>query len=205
MTRFRRAQAAVLAVALISTGCSSTPPDDPDDLCEIFRDKRSWYRAAKKSASRWGVPEAVQLAVIYRESSFRARARPPRRRILWILPGPRPSSAYGFGQVVDATWRSYQRASGRHDADRDDFGDVTDFVGWYGQQIHRRAGVSRADAYAFSLAYHEGPGGFARGTHRSKPRLLRAAREVDVRASRYAAQYRGCREALERHRRWWPF
>jgi len=191
---------------LLPSACLTSPPDDPDDLCSIFREKRGWYRAARSTAERWGVPEPVQLAVLFRESSFRARARPPRRRLLGFLPGPRPSSAYGYGQVVDATWDAYRRASGRHAAARDDFGDVVDFLGWYGHRIHRRTGVSTADAYAFYLAYHEGPGGFARGTHRGKAWLLRAARQVEGRARRYAVQYAGCREALEREQRWWwPF
>jgi hypothetical protein len=114
------------------------------------------------------VPEAVQLAVIYKESSFRHDAKPPRTRFLWIFPGPRPSSAYGYGQVLDGTWAIYRRRTGNGGADRDDFGDVTDFIGWYGEQIRRRTGIEKDDAYHVYLAYHEGPGGFARGTHRNK-------------------------------------
>lgn len=205
MSARRRVLAVALAAGLGLGGCLTRPPDDPDDLCEIFREKRSWYRAATRTRERWGVPEAVQLAVLFQESSFRARARPPRRRILWILPGPRRSSAYGYGQVVDATWRAYQRATGRPRARRHDFGDASDFVGWYGHHIQRRTGLSKADAYAFYLAYHEGPGGFSRGTHETKGWLQRAARRVATRARRYEAQLTGCREALESYRWWWPF
>jgi hypothetical protein len=182
-------------------GCAS-PPDHPGDACSIFSEKRSWYRAAKRSYGKWGVPEAVQLAVIYKESSFRHDAKPPRTRFLWIFPGPRPSSAYGYGQALDGTWAVYQRRTGNHGADRDDFGDVVDFIGWYGDQIHRRTGIAKDDAYRLYLAYHEGPGGYSRGTHRSKKWLLGAARKVDARAHLYQVQLGSCRKRLDRKRFW---
>jgi hypothetical protein len=194
-----------LFVALIGTfllaACAS-PPTHPDDACSVFSEKRSWYRAAKRSSEKWGVPEAVQLAVIYKESSFRHDAKPPRTRFLWIFPGPRPSSAYGYGQVLDGTWAVYQRRTGNGGADRDDFGDVADFIGWYGEQIHRRTGVAKNDAYQLYLAYHEGIGGFARGTHRNKKWLLGVARKVDARAHLYQVQIGSCRERLDRKRFW---
>jgi hypothetical protein len=196
------AAAGALAVALGPLACAS-PPREPENLCAIFQEKHSWYREARRVRERWGVPEPVQLALIFQESSYRARARPPRRRLLWILPGPRPSSAYGYGQVVESTWQLYRQQSGRVFADRDDFADVVDFIGWYANRIQLRAGVSPVDAYGFYLAYHEGPGGFRRGTHNGKPWLLRAARRVEARAQRYARQYASCAERLER--RWWPW
>lgn len=203
--RARRLVFTVLALAILAFALDwyfSGPPENPEDLCEVFREKRSWYRAARRSFDRWKVPEAVQLAMIYQESSFRGGVRPPRKRILWIIPGPRPSTAFGYGQVLDATWRHYQDAAGRPDAERDDFADVADFVGWYGDLIHRQTGIARDDAYRLYLAYHEGPRGFSRGTHRRKGWLLDVARRVEARAQRYQKQYDGCRKRLAR---WWIF
>ena len=180
--------------------CMGGPPREPDDLCSIFREKRSWHRSAQRSFERWGVPESVQLAIIHQESSFRSDARPARRKILWVLPGPRPSSAYGYGQVIDETWQGYLRANGLRRASRDDFEDVADFIGWYGDRIHKRAGVSKWNATEMYAAYHEGPGGYLRGTHLSKPWLGRVAVRVGHRAKRYQAQYEGCREDLSRKR-----
>jgi len=180
--------------------CVGRPPSNADDICSIFDEKRSWYRAARQSSERWGVPESVQLAIIFQESSFRATARPPRSRILWVLPGPRLSSAYGYGQVVDPTWDRYVRATGNRRAARHDFSDVADFIGWYGHSIHRRTGIAKHDAGNLYLAYHEGPGGFEKGTHADKPWLKKVARSVDHRAGSYAQQYAGCRESLARGR-----
>ncbi len=174
------------------------PPSDPQDICAIFAEKRSWYASAKASYDRWGVPEAVQLAVLYHESSFRARARPPRRKFLWIFPGRRPSSAYGYAQVLDGTWQQFVRDTDREDAARYRFDDVTWFVGWYGNEIERLTGVARDDAYNLYLAYHEGPGGYKKGSHQAKPWLLGVARKVESRARTYQRQYDGCKDRL-----WW--
>ncbi len=174
------------------------PPSDPQDICAIFAEKRSWYASARASAEKWGVPEAVQLAVIYHESSFLARARPPRRRFLWILPGSRRSSAYGYAQALDGTWQEFVRETGRQDAARYRFDDVTWFVGWYAKEIERLTGISRDDPYRLYLAYHEGPGGYNRGSHHKKAWLLDVARKVESRARTYQRQYDDCRDRL-----WW--
>lgn len=207
LARNRVAQLALAALALavaalaLASSCGG-PPDNPENLCAIFEEKRSWYRAAKRSFEEWGVPEAVTMSVIYQESSFRRRVRPPRRRILWIFPGPRPSSAYGYGQVVEATWSAFQASTGRRDARRDDLADVVHFVGWYGERIHQATGLAKDDAFGLYLAYHEGPRGYLLGRHRQKEWLLDAAGRVETRALRYQRQYDGCRRRLDR---WWIF
>ncbi len=194
----------VAGFAVVGISCATRPPAEPDDICAIFEEKRAWYKDSVRAANRWGVPESVQLALIHQESSFRADARPPRRWFLWVIPGPRPSTAYGYGQALDSTWLRYQRSRGRSWADRDDYGDVVDFIGWYAAEVRARAGVGPTDAYALYLAYHEGAGGFARGTHLEKGWLLRVARKVESRAARYEAQLTRCREHLESPS-WWPF
>jgi hypothetical protein len=196
-----------LSLALPWVGCVTSPPSEPDDLCSIFGEKRSWFRSAERSYDRWGVPASVQLAIIHQESSFRATARPPRGRFLWIFPGSRPSSAYGYGQVIDETWRRYEDRAGRPGADRDDFGDVSDFIGWYGDHIHHQTGIQKHEAGRLYMAYHEGPAGFRRGSHQGKQWLQRVARKVDSRAARYQGQYDVCRERLaKRSFFWfWPF
>lgn len=69
---------------------------------------------------------------------------------------------------------------------------------------HRLLGLSKWDGYRQYLAYHEGHGGYRRGTYRGKPWLMRVARKVDGRARRYHTQLSRCREELES---WglWPF
>ena len=191
--------AAVLV--LLFQSCSTTPPRNGDDLCAIFYQKGRWYWAARGSFERWGVPESVQMAIVHQESRFRADARPGWRRVLGIIPVGRLSSAYGYGQVKDGTWSDYIRATGHRGAERDDFAYVADFIGWYGDLIHRRTAVEKHDAYNLYLAYHEGPGGFARGSHLGKPWLLSVGRKVEARARLYQDQYPHCRERLAAHHR----
>ena len=83
--------------------------------------KRNWYSSAQAAEKRWGIPIAVNMAVIYQESSFKARARPNRSKILWVLPGRRPSSAYGYAQALDSTWNDYKKFSGKQECVKKQF------------------------------------------------------------------------------------
>lgn len=188
---------ATLLLALFLAGCASGPPENPANACSIFKEKEDWYAAAHQAQRRWGIPIPVQMAIINQESSFVDDARPPRYRFLGFIPLWRPTSAYGYGQATDGTWARYQAATGNGGADRDEFGDVTDFIGWYAQQSHVELGIPKHDAYRQYLAYHEGQGGYRRGTHATKTRLLRAARAVEASAARYRRQLAGCRADLE--------
>jgi len=191
-------------VLLALGGCATTPPRHLDNGCEIFREKSGWYDDAKASQEKWGVPIHVQLAIIWQESRFRAQAKAPRDYLLGFIPWGRKSSAFGYAQVKDGTWDWYRRKTGNSGADRDDFGDVTDFIGWYGAMAHRKLGISKWDAYRLYLAYHEGLGGYQRKTYRKKPWLMRVARKVERRAARYRSQIAACRDELESPW-WWPF
>ena len=110
--------------AVASRGCAAAAPRNVYDSCSIFDEKRGWYQAAKESELRWGTPVAVQLAIIYQESRFDARAKPARRRILGFIPGPRPSTAYGYAQALSSTWSVYERETGNWGARRSSFADV---------------------------------------------------------------------------------
>jgi hypothetical protein len=185
------------ALCLLLAGCATTPPRDLDNLCEIFRDKGGWYDDARDASRRWDSPVPVMMAIMHQESRFVAKAKPPRKKIFGFIPGPRPSDSYGYSQALKSTWRSYERSAGNYGADRDDFGDAIDFIGWYNHQSKRRNGIRPDDAYRLYLAYHEGHGGFARGSFRNKDWLLSVARKVERRSSLYTGQLAACREELE--------
>lgn len=146
----------ILAIVMSLTGCVTAPPRSTGDVCDIFYEKDGWFDAADTAYDRWGAPIHVQMAIIKQESSFVGDARPPRKRLLWFIPWTRMSSAYGYTQALDSTWDWYKRDSGNGGADRDDFDDATDFVGWYVDKSHATLGISKWDAYSQYLAYHEG-------------------------------------------------
>ncbi len=184
---------------LFVSACASSAPRNVANVCSIFEERRSWYRAAKAAEARWQVPIAVNMAFIYQESSFRAQARPERNRILWILPGRRPSTAYGFAQALDSTWEDYENRSGNYRASRADFADAIDFVAWYNANSQRLSGIANTDARNLYYAYHEGNGGFQRGSYRSKEWLLQAADRVQSNAVRFDSQLAGCRSDLDKN------
>ena len=181
---------------LLLAACATAPPRNVDDACAIFAEYGDWFADAKSASQRWGVPLPVLLAIIHQESAFRADAQPPRTWYLGFIPGPRPSSAYGFSQALDGTWDHYIAATGNHGADRDEFDDAVDFIGWYVNQTARRNGIAKSDAYNQYLAYHEGQEGFAKGTYRKKPWLLERAKRVRQQADRYGAQLARCEPRL---------
>jgi hypothetical protein len=194
-----------LLLPFLFLGCATKPPEKSGDICEVFREKDDWFDHSKAAEKRWGVPVPVQMAILYHESGYRDDARPSRRYLLGFIPWSRPSSAYGYAQAVDGTWEWYQREAGNKGADRDDFEDAADFVGWYLHKARRRFGISEWDARRHYLAYHEGLGGYARGSYHAKPELLVYARKVAATAQRYRVQLRACEAELTDSGSWWPF
>lgn len=197
----------IMAVlCLLISACVSSPPQQVSNICSIFDEKSRWYKKAKKSEKRWGSPIPTMMAIMHQESRFRAKAKPPRTKILWIIPGPRKSDAYGYPQAKDSTWDWYKKSSGNRGADRDDFGDAIDFIGWYNVQTNKRNRVSLYNTRNLYLAYHEGHGGYARGTYRKKGWLVNVADKVDRRAAIYKKQLQSCEKRLNRRGfSLWPF
>ena len=194
----------VLVFLVALAGCSSLPPANPNNLCDIFDDKPSWYQDSKKAEKRWGSSVPVMMSIMYQESQFKHNARPARTKILWVIPGPRPSDAYGYPQAKDAVWNEYQDQSGNGWSRRDNFGDAIDFIGWYNKQSQKRSKIRSNDSYNLYLAYHEGHGGYNRATYRKKNWLMNTARKVDDRAQQYERQLRNCEERFKGSW-WWPF
>ncbi|MBN7798968.1 transglycosylase SLT domain-containing protein [Parahaliea mediterranea] len=178
-------------------GCTTSTPRNVDNICSIFFEKGDWYDEAADARDEWGSPIPVMMAIMHQESRFVAKAKPPRKKILGFIPGPRPSDSYGYSQALKSTWKGYKRDAGRYGADRDDFGDAIDFIGWYNHQSWKRSGIARNDAYHLYLAYHEGHGGYNRGSYRSKAWLRKVAGKVKTRASRYTTQLAACEEELQ--------
>lgn len=186
---------AVVALLLIG-GCSTRPPRAPDDICAVFEEKPGWYHDARDAERAWGLPVHVSMAFVHRESSYVSDARPPRGRLLWVIPWRRPSSAYGYAQATNEAWTDYRRDTRRILADRDDFEDAMDFIGWYNHRSARQLGIPLSDAYHLYLAYYEGPTGYRRGAWRGKPTVQGYARKVADKAARYHSQLSRCEDDL---------
>jgi len=187
----------------VGTTCTSSPPANVENICAIFAEKHGWFRAAQKSEERWGTPVHIQMSIIRQESSFRFDAKPPRTKLLGFIPWKRPSDAYGYAQALDSTWGWYKDDSGRQSADRDDFDDAIDFVGWYTNKSNKSVGISKWDPYNQYLAYHEDHAGWRGGAYQRKAWLKEIAVRVDYRAREWGTQLQRCEDDL--HDGWWIF
>lgn len=186
-----------LVLASVLGACSSRTarqadvrPRDVSNLCTIFQDNPHWAEAALAAHQRWNTPIDVKMAIIWRESTFRPAVRPV--RYVMGVPAGYASSAFGFAQAIDGTWAWYQENTGNHRADRTNFADAIDFVGWYMTMTARLNGLSFYDARNQYLAYHEGHTGFDRGSWRAKGFVQRAASQVAEQAALYRAQAAYC-------------
>lgn len=187
---------------LMAAGCATSTPVNRQNICALFAEKSDWYPEAKKAANKWNSTIPIMMSIMYQESGFVARAKPARMKILWIIPGPRPSDAYGYPQAKDDTWAWYKNKTGNYGARRHNFADAIDFVAWYNTQSSQLAGIRNTDSYNLYLAYHEGPGGFKRGTYKSKKWLLNTAAKVAARALTFDAQLKTCTAQLEENSGW---
>lgn len=184
-------------------GCSAAQPSNIKSICAIFDEQEDWYDYANDAYQNWGSPIPVMMSMMYQESSFNADAKPPRTTFLWIFPGPRPTSAFGYAQALDMTWDGYLDQTGRWFADRNDFEDAIDFIGWYNRQSYQRSNIALNDSYHLYLAYHEGHGGFNRRSFKGKSWLKNAARKVSARSRKYQRQLKGCEHRFKSG--WWFF
>lgn len=192
MSRLLRASILLLALASCGGGNFSAPRN-LDDACAILRQRPAYWKALKATERKWGIPVHVQMAAIYQESKFIGNARTPHRFALGVIPMGRQSSAYGYSQALDGTWEEYQRDQHRRGAKRDRIGDATDFMGWYMNESSIELGISRDDAEAQYLAYHEGRTGYANQSYLEKPWLVDVAAAIGARSDMYAEQLAYCR------------
>jgi hypothetical protein len=184
-----------LVLMLFVSACGArydAPPRNLDDACSIVSQRPTYLKDMQRTERRWDVPVSVQMATIYQESKFDGDARTPFRYALGIIPMGRQSSAYGYSQALDGTWEEYLQESGNRRAQRDNFRDATDFMGWYMHKTAEGLGIPKTDARNQYLAYHEGRSGYARESYNAKPWLLRVSDSVATRAQMYDAQLRAC-------------
>lgn len=186
-----RLAALILLTFLAACGGKSSPRN-LDNACSIVDQRPKYLRAMKKTERKWGVPVNVQMAVIHQESKFDGDARTPHRFALGVIPMGRQSSAYGYAQALDGTWSDYKRAAGRPGASRKNIKDATDFMGWYMTRTEQRFGIPKSNARDHYLAYHEGLGGYARGSYRNKGWLVSVANRVQSRSQMYERQLQSC-------------
>ncbi|MDD1615887.1 MAG: hypothetical protein CG439_997 [Methylococcaceae bacterium NSP1-2] len=182
----------ILPLLLMLASCAELPPKNADNLCATFKEKMQWYDDAKNSSQRWGVSIPILMAIMHQESHFVADAKPPRTWLLGFIPWFRPSSAFGYAQAIDGTWDNYLDSAGSFGADRDDFADAIDFIGWYSHSSHTQLGIPIQDVKNLYLAYYEGLDGYARKSYLKKADVQKTAAKVAYRARLFQNQLSQC-------------
>ena len=191
MSKFFRAMVLLVILGSCSGGYGSAPRN-LDNACSIVNERPEYLRAFRATERKWGVPIPTIMAMIYQESKFISNNRPPHQYALGVIPIGRQSSALGYSQALDGTWREYQQQEGGRNTSRESIWDAADFMGWYMTDTVRETGVPLGDTRNQYLAYHDGRTGYLRGTWRRKPWLIRIAGEVAGRAVTYESQLRSC-------------
>ena len=173
-------------------GCSTIPPENPHQACDILKEKKHWKKPLRKAQKNWNTPPEIVLSFMFHESSFRAQARPKRKKLLGFIPWFRPSNAYGYAQATKETWQTYEASRWRFLARRDNFADSTDFIGWYNSISTKKYSIPPTDSYRLYLVYHEGHYGYGKGSYQKKQWLLNTARAVQNKANHYQQQLKKC-------------
>ena len=186
-----------LVLITLLAGCSSSvsnknSPQNLDNACSILDQRPSFLPAFRAAKRKYGVPISTQMAVIWQESKFKADAKTPKKYKFWIIPAGRQSSAYGYAQALDGTWKEYKESAGGRFASRTNIRDATDFMGWYMVQTRRSLGIPLSDTRRQYLAYHEGRTGYRRGSYKSKRWLVNIANGLDRLAAMYKRQLISC-------------
>lgn len=184
---------------------TTPPPDNINNACLIFQQYPRWYVDLAKAEQHWHLPIAVSLAIIRQESHFHALAQTPHRHLLGIpLPWTHITTATGYTQAIDGTWKLYENATHNYWNDRSSFASAADFIGWFAANAHHRAGIPLNDAYDLYLAYHEGIRGYIEHNYDRKLWLKNIAWLVQRHAETYQHQLRQCRHNYS-SLHWWHY
>ena len=88
------------------------------NICQTLKHHPNWQNSLKKADKKYDISPAFTLAVIHQESKFHANAK------------NRHSSAFGYAQVLNGTWKVFQKDV-EPNAKRNNFNDSVEFVDWY--------------------------------------------------------------------------
>ena len=180
----------VLAGFVISS-CTEEKPStksntkNNDNICNILKNNPKWSKSLKDTQTKYNISPAFVMGLIRQESNFKSDAR------------SKISSAYGYSQALDNTWKSYQK-SVSPSANRTSFDDSVKFVGWYMSGMSKSINVKMNNYSSLYLAYMIGPTGFKRyknGTFKNRKNLesfLDISQKVKTYTDNYIHQLKSC-------------
>ena len=177
--------------------CSSIPKNT-QNACSIFSERYLWYKHAKNSSEKYGVPVHLILAFVNKESGFNRWAKPERTKLFKIIPYKRPSSSFGYSQAIDKTWDQYKNETNNMLALRSRFKDSVMFIGWYINKTHQMNKIPLNDSYRQYLNYYLGWGNYANKTYQTDKKAIIFARSVQKQSNIYRNQLIKCQKNLDK-------
>ena len=177
--------------------CSSIPKNT-QNACSIFSERYLWYKHAKNSSKKYGVPVHLILAFVNKESGFNRWAKPERTKLFKIIPYKRPSSSFGYSQAIDKTWDQYKNETNNMLALRSRFKDSVMFIGWYINKTHQINKIPLNDSYRQYLNYYLGWGNYANKTYQTDKKAILFARSVQKQSNIYRNQLIKCQKNLDK-------
>ena len=177
--------------------CSSIPRNT-QNACSIFSERYLWYKHAKNSSEKYGVPVHLIIAFVNKESGFNRWAKPERTKLFKIIPYKRPSSSFGYSQAIDKTWDQYKNETNNMLALRSRFKDSVMFIGWYINKTHQMNKIPLNDSYRQYLNYYLGWGNYANKTYQTDKKAILFARSVQKQSNIYRNQLIKCQKNLDK-------
>ena len=177
--------------------CSSIP-QNTQNACSIFSERYLWYKHAKNSSEKYGVPVHLILAFVNKESGFNRWAKPERTKLFKIIPYKRPSSSFGYSQAIDKTWDQYKNETNNMLALRSRFKDSVMFIGWYINKTHQMNKIPLNDSYRQYLNYYLGWGNYAKKAYKTDKKAIIFAKNVKTQSNIYRKQLKSCKKSLDR-------
>ncbi|WP_150467353.1 transglycosylase SLT domain-containing protein [Francisella sp. SYW-9] len=155
------------------------------NICQVLKHHPSWRNSLIKADKRYNISPAFTLAVIHQESKFHANAK------------NRHSSAFGYAQAVDGTWRIFQKDVEPY-AKRNDFNDSVEFIDWYMAQLAHKLHIKTSNSFDLYLAYMLGEGGYRDymdNSYKSSSMLHREAiaAKVRLKSQVYSLELKDCK------------
>lgn len=176
----------VTLFCLLLLSCSETTNIDTNaGVCEILKQHPNWRKSLKQTQAKYKLEPAFVMALIYQESRFDANAK------------NKYSSAYGYAQVIDSTWKHFQQQI-KSNAKRNNFDDSVKFIGWYMAQLSKILNIKMTDYSNLYMAYMLGATGFKRykaGTLKNHVKIAqdkKIALKVKDYTNLYKSQLRKC-------------
>jgi hypothetical protein len=166
---------------------------DHSNICSIYEAKPTWEYTLDKVENKSNISKHLILSIMKQESAFKSNAKPPRKKLFWIIPSwNRISTSEGYSQAINGTWDNYKLNTKNDSADRNSFTDSAEFIAWYLNRSIKTNGIKREDYYNLYLSYHEGHGGFNKKSYNKKPFLLKVAKKVERIAKKYEKNQNKC-------------